>query len=424
MRIIVAGDIHLGRSSSQIPDETDVDVSAAGAWQRLIDLTIQRQADALLITGDLLDRDEAYFEARTAIRAGLERLLEARPGLRVVLISGNHDDQSLPRVIDALGFPEEQVILLGRDGTWQRTELQGENFRVSVDGWSYPTSTPRSQPLNQLDRDRPQGPRLVLLHGDYASSSQYAAIVPADARSLATQIDALLLGHIHFKGDVQREESPLVLYTGSPQALDPGEPGRHGCWELNLNSQGIVDRTYHRVSTVRYDTLEIDADNISSREDLERYLDDEIDGWFEDSEETRVVIPRLIVKGWHEEPDLIREWADELLKSWTPTKHHGRLDRVDVPVIRPLDLQAISSGEKNGPHVVAARLLKDLQSEDSSVPPEFFKQLISAVEEARNKRDFRDIDDERNDNEEERLKSHLNKALTHLLDSMVGGSSL
>ncbi|HMQ23235.1 MAG TPA: metallophosphoesterase, partial [Planctomycetota bacterium] len=89
------GDVHLGRAAVTLPRalaDHDVDalrLAPAAAFLRLIDAVLESEAEALVFAGDLVDSENARFEAYGLLERGVRRLVDA--GVRVFAVAGNHD---------------------------------------------------------------------------------------------------------------------------------------------------------------------------------------------------------------------------------------------------------------------------------------------------------------------------------------------
>jgi len=253
MRLLITGDLHLGRRSTRIPDGIP-DASAADAWRRAVDVAIAHEVDAVLLSGDLIDQDNHYFEALGPLERGLRRLQAA--GIRALAVAGNHDHATLPALMATL--PAAVLTVLGTGGRWEQVTLTSrhDTSRVHVLGWSFPARTVRDSPLATLPAIASDGvPTIGLLHGDLdMPTSVYA---PLASRELArAPVCAWVLGHIHAGG--LRAHAPPVLYPGSPQPLDPGETGVHGVWLAEIAADGALHARLVPVASVQYDTLAVD----------------------------------------------------------------------------------------------------------------------------------------------------------------------
>ncbi len=264
MRLLLTGDIHIGRSSTRVADAaTPNALRAAAAWERIVDVAIDEQVDALCLSGDIADKENKFWEAIGPLEHGVKRLADA--GVVIVAVAGNHDYDVFRRLADQL--PEEHVHLLGRGGTWERFTFECDGKpALHVDGWSFPRETVPQTPLLAYDLEADAStPTLGLIHGDLdVAGSPYA---PLDSHRLqALPPDGWLLGHVH--APHLRIGPPWILYPGSPQALDFGEPGPHGVWMVEVN-HALGTPEQRPLSTVRYETLEVDVSGTESEADVE-----------------------------------------------------------------------------------------------------------------------------------------------------------
>ena len=79
MKILATGYLHLGRRPARLPAEAEDDprLSTAEAWQELVALAVEQGIDLVALSGDLVDRDNRFFEALGPLERGLGRLAEA-----------------------------------------------------------------------------------------------------------------------------------------------------------------------------------------------------------------------------------------------------------------------------------------------------------------------------------------------------------
>ena len=239
-RLVLSGDLHIGRSSSRAPDGVRRDdLRAAAAWSRIVDLAVREQADLVCLSGDIADETNRFFEAIGPMEQGVRRLADAE--ILTVAVAGNHDHDVLVRLADQL--PQDHFTLLGRGGVWERLTIEKAGQpALHIDGWSFPRAQAHNSPLDSygLDRD-PAVPILGLVHGDLnVAVTPYGSLDLARLQDLAPA--GWLLGHIHAHDLVAETNRPWVLYPGSPQALDPGETGAHGPWvvEVTGGALGVI----------------------------------------------------------------------------------------------------------------------------------------------------------------------------------------
>lgn len=281
LQILCTGDVHLGRRPSRVPVGDD-ELSVRHVWGHFIETALDREVDVAVLTGDIVDSENEMYEAFGALERGVRRLLGG--GIQVVAVAGNHDYSALPRLVRAIDA--DGLHLLGQGGTWEAVELgvRGGNVPVRFVGWSFPQANVLSSPLgdsfDDLELSGSKKPTIGVLHCETGSGEGQYAPVQRDRLSRAP-VDAWLLGHIHAPNP-HREAGQLQLYPGSLQPLDPGEPGTHGAWLVEISSQDISSQdTLQYVSpqeitaeqiplaSLRYEETEVDVSECETRDDIE-----------------------------------------------------------------------------------------------------------------------------------------------------------
>lgn len=252
MKIILTGDLHLGRTSTRLPVSLRERGRSIQAWEHLVDAVISEKADLLLLSGDVMDSRNCLWESMGPLQTGIARLQSA--GIRTLAVSGNHDASSLSDL--ATQLPAEAFTLLGADGNWQReTIIQNGHPVLHVDGWSFPSSLVQTDP----SRSYPSPPAadglpvLAMVHGDLGTPvSRYAPLNLGHLQSLP--VSAWLLGHIHKPAFYPG--TPWVLMPGSPHPLDPGEPGAHQAWLCELKNGQLGKPIPFYPAKLRYEEVE------------------------------------------------------------------------------------------------------------------------------------------------------------------------
>jgi hypothetical protein len=257
LRILAASDIHIGRIPSlpgravQSPQQ-----GARAAWDAVVQCALDQNCDALLLAGDVVQGDLAWFEARGPLLQGLRRLEDR--GVKVIAVAGNHD---------ALVFPDlarecPGLTMLGLHGTWEHVDLGP----LRILGWSFPGGAYDGNPLATFREDLAGGrPYLGLLHCDLDApvGTRYA---PVASRALeTTRALCWILGHVH-KGGPQA--GGRACYCGSPFALDAGEEGDHGAWLLEVDGHGVLQGLERLpLSPWAFRTLTLDLEGVSAEEE-------------------------------------------------------------------------------------------------------------------------------------------------------------
>jgi DNA repair exonuclease SbcCD nuclease subunit len=268
LRLLAVGDLHLGRRPTRLPEALAgrlEDFAPAAAWQRTVDLAVRESVDAVVLAGDVVESRHDYFEALPRLQAGVARLAQA--GIQTLAVSGNHDVDVLPRLIDRV----PDAHLLGRDGRWESIALSAASGeQATLWGWSFPSAHFRSSPLDALPRERGAGPHLGLLHCDRdQTGSPYAPVTGIALRDAG--LDAWLLGHIH-QPDALGVDHPHG-YLGSVVGLDAKETGARGPWMLEIDA-GRLRRFDHRpLAPLRWDALSVDLTGADDEATVTQRLD-------------------------------------------------------------------------------------------------------------------------------------------------------
>ena len=270
MKILAVGDMHLGRTPSRLPPELHAqDLGPVEAWRRAVAHALDHDVRAVLLAGDVVDRDDDFFEAYRALESGVSTLADA--GIDVIGVAGNHDVKVLPRL--ARQIPGFQ--LLGEGGKWETCRIDGGREAVTLWGWSFPQARVLDSPLKEHSFDLAPGINLGLLHcdRDAGPESPYAPITRQELERAG--LDGWLLGHIH-KPDALSATSPNG-YLGSLTGMDRGESGPHGPWMITVADGGIADVEHLPLAPLRWEALDVDLEGIGEpAEAKERMLEEAI----------------------------------------------------------------------------------------------------------------------------------------------------
>ena len=276
MKILAVGDMHLGRTPSRLPPEMRApELGPAEAWRRAVAAALNRDVRAVLLAGDVVDREDDFFEAYRELENGVRTLADA--GIDVIGVAGNHDVKVLPRL--ARHIP--QFRLLGEGGRWEPCRIDGGRESVTLWGWSFPQARVLTSPLEGEPFDPAPGINLGLLHcdRDAGPDSPYAPVSRGDLERAG--LDGWLLGHIH-KPDALTAASPNG-YLGSLTGMDRGESGAHGPWMITIADGRIAEVEHLPLAPLRWEALDVDLEGIGEpAEAKERLLAAviELDGGF------------------------------------------------------------------------------------------------------------------------------------------------
>ena len=368
VRILATADIHVGRCPSKVPDPVDTRrFSCARMWHAIVERAIQEKVDLVTLSGDIVDHDNRFFEATGPLEAGLTKLAAA--GIHTYAVAGNHDYDVLPRIVDAVGT--DHFHLLGRDGRWEQTDFvrDGESM-LRIHGWSFPASHVLTSPLANWDASTDDDlPVVGLLHADLdVPNSRYAPVSRAELES--RDLTMWLLGHVHRSQLLEASSGPDVLYPGSPQAMDPGETGRHGPWLIEICSRHDITASPIALSKVRYAELTVDLSDKQTKDEFDAHLIDCTGEHLADialeGGPLEYVSLRIGMTGRTRLCGEVDGFAEQLREQFERTAGQvsARIDRVTNNTLPLIDLEELAL--KHDPPGILAQTLLQLRSEQTN----------------------------------------------------------
>ena len=301
LKFVHAADLHLDSPfrgiSGESPDYVSDTLRRAtfDAYDNIINLCLQEQADALLVAGDIYDGADRSLRAQLRFVEGLNRL-DAR-GVRSFVCHGNHDPLD--------GWEAQLTLPPGciRFGP----EISGEPVfpdapqRAAVYGVSYPRRevrenlSPRFRTL-PLSGDGPAAFSIGLLHANVGGHPDHDSYAPCTVADLAgTNVNYWALGHVHTRQTL-REQSPTVIYPGNPQGRHIKEPGERGVYVTEVDDYGNVKLRFHPVDVVRWTELSISIAGLESEQALIDAVNRAADSALELAD-GRPVVARLTLTG-------------------------------------------------------------------------------------------------------------------------------
>jgi len=368
-RLLFIGDIHLGRRPARLPARLDehglspADLGPAAAWRACVGWACEEHVDAVVMAGDVVDALDDRFEAYGHLKRGVELLVDAQiPTFAVV---GNHDVEALPRLADEIAH----FHLLGRGGSWDSLRLETRaGVPLRLLGWSFPAArVPRSPLALPLPASEPGVATLGVLHCDLAASgSDYAPVTRAELERAPA--DAWLLGHVHKPGDLGTQRP--IGYLGSLVGLDPGEPGPHGPWLVEVEGAGQVRARQLPLAPLRWERIELPLSELDPASEVElpdrlaRAVRDRIEALHREiaaerepgAPGPRVVGCRLAIRGRGRHHRALRAHLDSLPLEPTDGVLYF-VEKVEDEGAPDLDLAALAAGS-DPPALVARRLLQ------------------------------------------------------------------
>lgn len=220
--------------------------------ERIIDLCIDEQVHALIIAGDLYDGNQRSMKTAAFLGEQMRRLESA--GIRVFIIRGNHDSESM--ITRHLEFPKNVLIFTDQGDVEVLKDLG-----VAIHGVSY--AEPKA-PESLLHKYKPPINGLInigIMHTSLTGVNGHDSYAPCSLRELTEHgFNYWALGHIHQRR-VYSDSFPCIVMPGIPQGRDIGEEGLKSVTIVEISDQH-TQLNERFVSDTEFKKMQVDLSNI------------------------------------------------------------------------------------------------------------------------------------------------------------------
>jgi DNA repair exonuclease SbcCD nuclease subunit len=314
-------------------------------FDRIIDLCLERNADFLLVAGDIYDSRDRSLRAQLRFRDGLRRLSDE--GISSFVVHGNHDP--LDSWAATLKWPERAHIFGGNAVTAKRVERDGQTIAL-VYGISYPTQEVRANLATKFRRHDEGKFAIGLLHCNVGVDTGHEPYAPCSMKDLASAgMDYWALGHVH-NTCVLSSEEPMIVYPGNPQGRTPLEVGARGCYFVEVRETGRARAEFVPVDSVRWQWKSIPVEELGTDEAVVSAVERACQEMREDAG-GRPVVGRISLSGRGPayaslaRPNFVAGLVERLHETEGSDDPFVWIERVEVNVRPPLDLEARRAGQ-------------------------------------------------------------------------------
>jgi len=262
MRFIHTADIHLDSPLKGLEVHEDAPVeeirgATRRAFDRLIELALEEEVDLVLIAGDLYDGDWKDYNTGLFFAGRMGRLAQA--GIRVFIVSGNHDAAS--QITRAMPLPDNVTLF----SPARPQSVQLDDLGVIIHGQSY-SSRAVTENLAALYPPRDANYfNIGLLHTSLNGREGHENYAPCSIDELISKgYDYWALGHVH-KREVVADD-PWIIFPGNIQGRHIKESGVKGATLVTVKDGRIVGIQERELDVLRWTVCRVDLSECATRE--------------------------------------------------------------------------------------------------------------------------------------------------------------
>ena len=253
-RFIHTADIHLdsplkGLEVYEDAPAQEIRGATRRAFDKLIELAIAEEVDFILIAGDLYDGNWKDYNTGLFFVGRMGRL--ARKGIKVFIVSGNHDAAS--QITKSMPLPDNVVILSSR----QPQTVRLDDLSVAIHGQSYQKRAVTDNLASHYPPKDPNYFNIGLLHTALNGREGHEPYAPCSVDDLVSKgYDYWALGHVH-----QREvvcQDPFIIFTGNIQGRHIRETGIKGATLVAVEDGRVTEVEHRQLDVLRWAVCLVD----------------------------------------------------------------------------------------------------------------------------------------------------------------------
>ena len=254
IKILHSADLHLDSPFEGLPEGKAA--TRRGEQRRLLsrlaDVAAEERMDMVLISGDLLDSANTYFETGEELVSALGAI--AAP---VFIAPGNHDFYCARSPYARLKLPDN--VYLFRDNAITAYDLPGLGVRVF--GAAFTDS--RSRPLLEgFSAERKPGiTNIMCIHGEVGAGADSPYNPISEEQLSRSGMDYVALGHVHKASGLLRAGQTWYSWPGCPEGRGFDETGEKTVNIIELGDGDCVLRT-RTIASRKYEVLKVDVTGI------------------------------------------------------------------------------------------------------------------------------------------------------------------
>ena len=292
-KFLHAADIHLDSPFDGLeryagaPEDT-IAKATRRALENLTREAIENRVAFVLIAGDVYDGDWQDYGTGLFFVSKMTEL--GNSGIRVFLVSGNHDaasrisrDLMLPPCVHSFSTDRPETVLLN-------------DLDVAIHGQGFERAAVTENLAAGFPATVPDRFNIGLLHTCATGLSGHERYAPCSLDDLlARDYDYWALGHIHHREVLH--ERPWVVFPGNIQGRHIRETGPKGCTLVEVDSGREVRGVEHRdLDVIRWSLCEVDATGSTDPYDVIDRFEEQLPALVEEGD-GRPLAVRVIISG-------------------------------------------------------------------------------------------------------------------------------
>jgi len=325
-RFVHTADIHLDSPLQSLslrdPEIAElIGIAMRQSFSRTVDLCLDERVDALMIAGDLYDRELRSMKSGAFFSQEMRRLDAA--GIRVFIIKGNHDAESV--VTKRLALPENVHVFTGRA---EAVPIEGRD--VVVHGVSFAQAHIADSLLPKYKPPLPGNVNIGLLHTSLSGSAAHDVYAPCGLVDLTGHgFDYWALGHIHQR-QIHASGPATVVMAGIPQGRHINEGGAKSVSLVEILEDGTI-RVHERFTGIaQFERVAVDVAGVEDWSQILRRIETAL-GEAADAAKAGHLVARLEILGRTPLAMRLRRDLDVLIEE--ARQSAGARDRIFVEAV-------------------------------------------------------------------------------------------
>lgn len=285
--LVHAADLHLGAPLKSIGNGVDEDIAeglrnaANQAFDKLVKLVLEQEADVLVLAGDVYDGMEHEVSAQLRFVEGLRDLVQEREttdengtvklkkGVKVFITHGNHDPV-VASFQPAITLPEEVVVF--QPGQPQKKTIELDSgTKVDIVGVSFGSQSETTNLVKLFHGLSVASHAIGVVHanviakdGKQTGHGRYAECSEVDLE--VAPIGYWALGHVHKRQHHPMGPNRWWAYSGNLQGGStlPRECGPKGALVVPIMPNGFGEPEFKACAGVQFANLNVDVGNASN----------------------------------------------------------------------------------------------------------------------------------------------------------------